>query len=452
MNHLYPKDLASYITNHWNKPAVGVAPGRKKDVPGALELQSEREFAQLPVAAELEQLLSTCFQASLLRHEDTPVVFRIIVAEPEEFPADGGPPTGLHRLEFTECLPFTAHELSRLSSAASFSRTMIGVRVDPQHGAEIWGMVHTGPRWLHASHGGRGTPPPLPLALIVHVTGPGCLEVARGNEPLANLSEGRVFGPSMNVFQSHWLQNWFAPIREERFELHNQAKQQAETNWVELDPDLTTVIDQHMMKRVIAAVRAFRHGGTLIMVPPGQAHQLALKNPYLSMKYQFADSEPRARFRTLIVSVMNVLASLTHEVSHPIGWIDYQQTTNQEIMALDEAIFEMSHLVSGLSTADGAVVLTKRFELLGFGAEIHCDSSDVSMVAKALDLEGDRYRMESVHSVGTRHRSAYRLCQQLQDALAIIISQDGSVQFARWHKTHIMCWDHQAAFKFSTVY
>jgi len=188
------------------------------------------------------------------------------------------------------------------------------------------------------------------------------------------------------------------------------------------------------------------------VVPPEMADMFCSDNPYLSIKYGFVDSEPRARFRTLIITVMNTLAKIAGDQHSIIGWRDYQQTTNPDIIKLDEAIFEMSHLVAALSTVDGAVVLTRRFELLGFGAEIHCESTDLNFVAKALDLEGDHSVIESVHAVGTRHRSAYRICNAHKDVLSIILSQDGNVQFARWKDDNVMYWDQQAAFNFASIY
>ena len=93
----------------------------------------------------------------------------------------------------------------------------------------------------------------------------------------------------------------------------------------------------------------------------------------------------------------------------------------------DEAIFEMAYLIAGCAEVDGAVVLTKSFEVLGFGGEISGELPGVVAVRRALDLEGDEYEEEFTQSVGTRHRSAYRLALAVPDALAIVISQDGAV-------------------------
>jgi len=49
---------------------------------------------------------------------------------------------------------------------------------------------------------------------------------------------------------------------------------------------------------------------------------------------------------------------------------------------------------------------------------------------------------ESVESVGTRHRSAYRLCNFVHDAVAIVVSQDGTVLVVKWHDGEVTYWDY----------
>ena len=57
-------------------------------------------------------------------------------------------------------------------------------------------------------------------------------------------------------------------------------------------------------------------------------------------------------------------------------------------MELDEAVFEVAHLIADLSQVDGAVVMTSDLDLLGFGAEITGRLPDIGRVARAADLEG----------------------------------------------------------------
>jgi DNA integrity scanning protein DisA with diadenylate cyclase activity len=120
----------------------------------------------------------------------------------------------------------------------------------------------------------------------------------------------------------------------------------------------------------------------------------------------------------------------------------YASLRDHELSTLQDAIFEMSQLIAALSEVDGAVVLTKRFELLGFGAEITGDLPDVHRVARALDLEATDFIAEPLIADGTRHRSAYRLCSRVPSALALVVSQDGGVRFVAHHNGQVTFWDH----------
>ena len=178
------------------------------------------------------------------------------------------------------------------------------------------------------------------------------------------------------------------------------------------------------MRRLISVIRNSRHGGTLLFLPPERAVEFACENQHMSIKYKFMDEEPRQRFRTLIVGITNALAEVyggRDNSQRAVGWHEYMTSTHETLSDLNEAIFELAHLLAGLTSVDGAVVLTKRWEVLGFGGEISGDLENVTTVARALDAEGERTEIESTESVGTRHRSVYRLCNQLPDVVAVIV-------------------------------
>ena len=106
----------------------------------------------------------------------------------------------------------------------------------------------------------------------------------------------------------------------------------------------------------------------------------------------------------------------------------------------------MGHLIAALADVDGAVVLTKRFELVGFGAEIAGALPEIRDVARALDLEGTTRARESIDGVGTRHRSAYRLCTAIPEAVAAVVSQDGAVRFVTYLEDGgLTYWEHTSA-------
>jgi len=419
----YPTDLADFLRERWDEDRAG----------------------PLPDPGTLKNLISTCYQASLLHEEERAVTFRVILCDPDRLPPNEGPPGGIHRLEFPESRHFDIQEIRRLSPAADYYRSLIGVCLNREGELRIWGLVHTGPRWLREGQGGRDAPPPLPRVLILRVFGPGRVAGDVGLETLCKLEAGKLSDVSLDVFVSRWLPETFAPVRKELAEIHAGLREQARKKgqvWARLDNDITRVIGQHTIKRIISAVRNSHHGGTVVIVPPDLAEDI-LDGRYVSLKHMFVDAEPRRRFRTLIVDVMNELAR-SHAgkpARDPVGWDDYEASGDEVLSLLDEAIFEVAHLIAGLTAVDGAVVMTQRFEMLGFGGEISGDLPAVETVARALDVEGEVIVEEPTDGVGTRHRSAYRLCNELASVISVVISQDGNVRFIKCMGGAVTYWD-----------
>jgi DNA integrity scanning protein DisA with diadenylate cyclase activity len=65
---------------------------------------------------------------------------------------------------------------------------------------------------------------------------------------------------------------------------------------------------------------------------------------------------------------------------------------------------------------------------------------EVRTVNRALDVEGKRAVQEDTEGVGTRHHSAYRLCSELKEAVAVVISQDGDARFVKWKDGAVTYW------------
>jgi hypothetical protein len=416
-DHAYPHQLADFTRVRW--PA---------DAP------------RLPSRELLEELVSTAYQASLMRDEERPVSFRVMLADPADLPADQGPPRGLHRLIFDKPRPYGKHELRRLSPAATYHRSLIGVHIVKDGDAErleIWGIVHSGPRWLQDAQGGRKMPNTLPRSLVIRAAAPGRLAVACGLDTIAELRGGRLTDHALDVFESKWLPARFAAVRAEIDALHAKAREESGQKWADLDPRFTARLAQQMLKRIIATIRTAHHGGTLLMVPSEVPQEEVDRN--LRLKYAFSDDAARARYRQLILKAMARVASVN---TGCVTWEAFEETKSVELLALDEAITELAHLIASLAAADGAVVISKRFELVGFGAEIIGDLPETMTVARSRDLEGVKQTLESVEGVGTRHRSAYRFCQRFHDAIAVVISQDGTVRFVAHKDGALTYWDH----------
>ena len=438
MAHSYPAELAEFLRDNWHV-------GSRVLVREYCDAVDDDE--RLPEQDVLVRILSVCYQASLLREEERPVRFRLIVRPPEAFPSPGGPPHGLHRLVFAEPRPLTQDELRRLAPAVDFYRGLLGCEIRDGK-PYLWGIVTSGPRWVQALHGGRQSYQRLPANLVVRVTSPGRIAVCKGLLTLATLIGGRIVEPSLDIFDSEWLPAFFTDVRDELVDLHRAARAQASSLWADLDPNIVHAIALHAVRRIVGMVRNAHHGGTLLVLPPEGPDSLAGLDGHVFVKYPFGEEEPRRRFRTIVLALLNAIAA-THgphgdERPRTVGWNQYASSTDGGIAQLDEALIELAHLIAGFASADGAVVLDKRIELLGFGAEIGSDLPAVRSVARALDAEGRRKVVESVESVGQRHRSAYRLCNFAHDAVAIVVSQDGTVRFVKWHDGEVTYWDNVA--------
>lgn len=431
--HAYPARLAEFARARWRELEATPDPGPCDPLGGIL-----------PEPAALEHLLSIAYQASLLQEEERPVRFRLFVGDPSQLPPDVGPPEGLHCLRFEHPRRYDEHEIRRLAPAAKFTRALIGVRSVGGRNFEIWGMLQSGPRWLQSARGGRPLPSPVPSdAVVVRAVGPGRIAIALGDVILAELRGGQLQSATMDAFESDWLSSRFIRLRTELLARHEAAMHGQ--GGVPLDPDVTRKIAQQLVKRLIATMRDAHHGGTLLLVPSGRAGHLVNDGGAIRLKYSFVDDEPRRRYRSLILAVMRELSLAGAEMDPPpesIGWSAYRASTRASIVALDEAILEMSQLLAALGEVDGAVVLNDTFEVLGFGGEIAGALPEIRSVQRALDLEAETCEIVSIDRVGTRHRSAYRLCAHEPDAIAIVVSHDGSVQFVACRDGIPTYWDH----------
>ena len=383
----YPLDLAARVRSGWPKDAH-------------------------PLPDCLERVLDVAYHASFLRDEERPVTCRIIFAPPSGFEADRGPPVGLLPLMFQSPRAFEEDEIRRLSPAAKYHRALIGVEIVGED-LRIWGIIQSGPRWLQNTHGGRREEPTMPSHLVIRVVRPGHVVASCGHRLVAELRGGQLNDFALDMFASKWLPSLFV---EQRKEIAVASGQE--------DPgriaEIARVVAQQMLKRVISIMRSAHHGGLVLVVPPD-----CTPTQFLEIKYPFAAGKPRRHYRTLVLEILE----------------DMRKKHRSE---LEEGLFELSHLIASLADVDGAVLLTKRFEILGFGAEIRGNLPVTSSIRKALDVEGVRGTVESTDGVGTRHRAAYRLCAAVPDALAIVVSQDGGVRFVGTHEGQVTYWDHGA--------
>lgn len=426
MIHKYPQDLVVSLLEKW--PRSTNAPSRP-----------------LPSVEVLEDLISNCYQASQMQEESREIRFRLMLAEPADFGTlEDGLVHGFFILKFSEPRPYNTYELLKLVPSINFNNSLVGVRFRENEGLQIWGIVHSGSRWTQVIHGGSKQPIPLPDALGVNVVGPGRLTVFRGVELLVQLTGGRIISPSMNVFQSEWMYARFSKVRAQLSALHAQNPLMVKNEWARIDPDFVGKLYLEFFKHVISTVRRSGHGGTILSFPAGMESIISRDNPYISIKYRFAEGGANHQLKDLMLEIMQALATICGRLYGPdyvAGWEDYVALQGKRLSQLDEQVFKYARFVARLTGVDGAVVTTEDPELIGFGGIIQGNFEMGQHVAKALDPEGMSRQIERIESVGTRHRSCYYLCKKLHNVLGIVVSQDGKVRAVTWGEDTVLYWD-----------
>ncbi len=432
MVHQYPKDLVQKLVGLWHAP-IGQASGQDDTV------------YDLPETLILEELVSTCYQVSQMKEEARGLRFRIMLCEPEMFNQS---PAGQHRdlfiLSFDEARPYNEYEIMKLGPAIDFNNAIIGLRYSPDRGLQIWGFIHSGSRWTHVIHGGSKQPTPLPAALGLNIIGPGRITVCRGLDILAQLTGGNIISPALNVFKSNWMNRRFTNVQIQLASLHVGNPLYDRDSWARIDPAFVGTLYLEFFKHVISTVRRSGHGGTIISLPAGMEEMIACDNPYISLKYRFAEDGARGQLKSLMLEIMQNLAitcGRLHGPEYVAGWKDYVALQGEGFAQLDEQIFKFARFVARLTGVDGAVVTTEGPELIGFGGIIQGTFEMGGEVARALDPEGKHKRIEKIEGVGTRHRSLYALCNRLHKVLGIVVSQDSEVRAVTWNCKMVTCWD-----------
>jgi len=405
--HYYPRELATALHQRW--PA---------------------EAPPLPNRTVLTQFISVLYQASLLFEEGRPVACHAVLASPLQLAAQPVGPTDFHWVHFAEPRAWNEQEVRRLSPAVQQRSSLLAVAPGADGHLQLWGLLFSGHAWDQVLDGPQRVAAVAPDALLVQVSGPGSIVFYAGAHRVLTLQRGRIEGHGFLQFPQAWGDGRFV----ENQQLAGPAV--ADLPWTPEHEECMVQFVLHMQRRALTQSRASGHGVLVVLVPTNRVAALTAPGGVLRPKYGLRPPAAGARYPALMQAMVRRLLALGE-----LSWAQYQRSTDAELLALTRELDHFADDIAAMVAVDGALVFTQQIELIGFGVEIQATQVPLTQVYRALDVEARTLQPVPADHGGTRHRAAYRLCLAAPDCLAIVVSQDGNVQFVHNHAGNVVFWD-----------
>jgi hypothetical protein len=186
------------------------------------------------------------------------------------------------------------------------------------------------------------------------------------------------------------------------------------------------------------------HGGTLIVLSQTLPINEIIKENKISIKYrceydivwQLIVKKANLEYKKskIFQPMLGTKADLPNEIYWESKSIEMDSWKNESYLN-DSVLF-----LSSLASVDGALVLTDKLNLLGFGAEFRVYGDTKNNIRFSDDAFGSKVNMRRFESFGTRHRSAFRFCNEYPNAVAFVISQDGDIKAIKKVNNDLIVW------------
>jgi hypothetical protein len=424
---IYPTNLYAVVCEKWKRP-----------------VHHKEQIPPLPKESTFQKLVDTVYHASFLTEERRRIWFRVIYVGKKDMIKEGQIPyMSMRVVEFTKPRIFSVSELVKLAPAADPTQVLICV-YDADRGGEleVWGLIEAGTTWWeferHERSGGR----PPPDAFTLSSKSPGQIAISRSGFVLLMLNQGKIITPSSDVFYQGPIA---AFLKKGQQHLYTEVCKRLKIDkWDPEghDDDYPSRFYIFFLERVLNRIREKFHGGTLVVIPD-----------------ELKANDTRLQDRIVIKYPCHYDASdpLVEELEHHHRYFDLHfklwekaQITKEEYRGcivedsdLKEAKEKVKHaasFLSSLSAVDGAVVITDRLRLLGFGAEIIAISPSLKNVRVITDYRKNESEYRDIELFGTRHRSAFRFCSSFEDSIVAVVSQDGEIRVAKRVGSDVILW------------
>ena len=403
--YAFPRDLLDALKTRW------------QTVP-------EQQF-ELPEDRILQRLLETCYHASLRTSEQRRVQCVVAYASIADIPAGA--------LCLRRPVILTDAELVRLSPVTQHRQTVICCeQVDGL--LRIWGFFDYSHAWVQHS---TGDPPAVPIqladfppdCLTITIEGPGALTISQGRTGLVRLRDGQVVFPQENLFQTEQnpLGRFFRQLIDDLLKSTQRRDLSAS---LEMGVGQRTLLNIYTTSilAILDRIRLTQHGGSVVISRVPFNEQLA------HITYTVSD---HAGLASEIIAYKNLddllrgprtIVSTDAELNRCRVELELHRTSRRLIRGINQ--------ISLLAAVDGAVLLDDHLRIRGFGVRFPVllpPGTTVVDVLTGREHLCDRW--------GLRHQSVFSICHKCEQAIGLIVSQDGEVKTVKSEGGKLFFWD-----------
>jgi hypothetical protein len=344
--------------------------------------RGQHGLAPLPDAATIERVIDAAFWASLLREEGYETRISLAYLSPEH---------AVQPLRFERALELDANKLTKVAPAVERAGIHLGVWHEGEV-LRVWGMVRALP----------------PLCFVLEVAAPGLLVIKH--------HRGEELGKFLNV----------AVLEGDRIKVVDERSSSLPdcpellTSLLGFDSPASWAGSVNVLVQLAVSMRGHGRGGSLLVVPPGTE----------TWRESVVQPVPYA-----VSPAFSELTQLLQFTPEELGLHRWQEALTRAVDA-----------IAGLTAVDGAAVMTRDHELLGFGAKITRRKgwALIDEVTVTEPVEGGaaaRVRPEQLG--GTRHLSAAQFVHDQRDSIALVASQDGRFTVFAWASCEEMVHAHR---------
>lgn len=404
----FPRDLAKVTMEYWSSYVWGIS------------------IPELPELQLLLTILETAYAASMEREEGRSLQFNVCCI-PEHRIKDVSPEDGIF-LPFAKERKLAPQEIRRLAPACPSRSSAIWVTWNTME-CKLAGMVSINPAWVDSRLARDNRVASLPPSLFVRVQGPGHIQVYQGSIFLAELKGGIITLASGDNALDHL---GISEIADEGIKALGRKIYIPEYESPQEWSSFEWITWHNTLLGIVNTIQILGHGGALLVLRrtpriPSVRSALRIKYPIKNSQSNFLCKSYKA-----YLDARNRYCDFVSESSFkgyqiiPTTQMEYHTLENQLETASND-FHRGCRTIGAFAGVDGAIVLTNRFELLGFGAEITTSAKGLKVHQVQKMPIQNKLKELDVEQFGMRHRSVMKFCAKVPNSFAYVVSQDGDI-------------------------